>query len=807
MKNIFKLVGTAALVLAAAGCNNDTIEVDNVQHEEYVRNFIKSFGIPDPDHNYAMAKAAGLHVTTRKGGHVTITAVVQGTEYLFADLDVTLGTHAIPVTIPASVKELTVKYDRGIQTVATNATVDLDKAPTASRETAKDDFEVLYGGEYNVYDKDKYGDMVLNPVDNEPPYLFLSLTGVTKTFFDNKVWPLIGKENTDYTYTLNEPLEGEVLRFNSEYPARHETILTCSGPTGYYIFPVYWKTDRDGYKDYEIVVHKATEGYNDLKSKPYVISFADEGDDKTSNPFPYLGYSEEDLITSYIYPYDDHIYPDGAAASTYTTNWNKLKFGGYDDKAFDPSKAKKLISRGVRINMAPTNHYSPGIAFAVRRKFNNGKPGSFVSSAPFYNTHPDAWGENYYDASLHNLYLAASATLRTDMEGYKIDQFIMDKKIDTTYKLHGGEQWPRPDSIPFSVFNGLDCEASKQWFKLRYSVPEILGFSSQPDCPASTDMRDYCDVILLITPYYHVSNLNNTWKGINHRILYAVLPPPMEWTLAAEDLGGSDDWDFNDVVFSFTDVIRNLKSANWLSSQAMASGPAGAGSIRKITIKPKATGGTLPIYIALTAKGVVENFPEMPSDGETMFSVANAALKEAMGISDDNEAHTYIIGQEVHKWLGANSYTQFVNVGSTRSNINVREVEIIVPTDLDLGDEEFLTSQATGPSQTNTPLYGFSVIVDRENVHHNEYDAFADGGKGYKIIDDLVLGEGTYLIGTPNDDKDVNVPQMILVQGDWQWPTERTNILEAYPNFKEWIGDHTNSDWIMNPTEGKVTKK
>lgn len=190
-----------------------------------------------------------------------------------------------------------------------------------------------------------------------------------------------------------------------------------------------------------------------------------------------------------------------------------------------------------------------------------------------------------------------------------------------------------------------------------------------------------------------------------------------------------------------------------------------------------------------------------------MFSVANAAIKEELGLSDGGtdieDSHTYILGTEVHKWLGARSYTQFVNVGSNRANVNAKEVQIIIPTDLDLGDEVRI-GQAGG-SQENKPLYGFGVLVDKENELN--YDAFADDGLGYMKVDNLTMGEGTYLIGAPNDDKDVNVPQMILVQGDWQWPTERTNILEAYPNFKAWIGDHTNSDWINNPEEGKVTKK
>ena len=658
MKNIFKAVGMAVIAFTVFGCNSDNITIeDNAQHEEYVRNFIKSFGVPDPDHNYAMAKAAGLHVTTKKGGHVTVTAEVHGKEYLFADLDVPAGTHALPVTIPGSVKELIVKYDRGVQTVATDATVDLDKAPAGSRITAKDsNYPVLYGGEYNIYDPSIDAEMELRPVDNDPPYLYLGFGNntVTKKFFIENVLASMGKENTSNSFTLTNPNEsnGEVLRFDPNNPAPHETILTCSGGnTSYYIFPVFWKKDRNGSKDYEIVFHKACDGSNELKS-PYIVSFADAADDKSKTPFPHLGSSTSNVNQYYVYPYGDHVYTAGTAAN-YPVNWDLIKFGGNDDMAYDRSTATMMISRGIRINMSSTKEYKPGVAIAVRSNFADGKPGSFVSSAPFYNTHPDAWGENYYDSPLHNLYLAAAATLRWNVGGsFNIDPYIMDKKIDTKDKSHpeAGESGSRPDSIPMSIKNSGVWGINNQWGKLRTDQPFLLGFSSQPTTPASNDMRDYCDVILLVTPHHKTIKWGDGYIGVWYRHLFAQKPEPMVWTLAAEDLGGSDDWDFNDVVFTFTDVIRNLKSTNWLSSQAMISGPNGAGSVRTINIKPVATGGTMPIYITLTAKGILspDQIPEMASDGETMFSVANEAIKEAIGLSsggdDVGDTYTYILG-------------------------------------------------------------------------------------------------------------------------------------------------------------------
>ena len=50
-------------------------------------------------------------------------------------------------------------------------------------------------------------------------------------------------------------------------------------------------------------------------------------------------------------------------------------------------------------------------------------------------------------------------------------------------------------------------------------------------------------------------------------------------------------------------------------------------------------------------------------------------------------------------------------------------------------------------------------------------------------------------------------PHGIVVPGKWQWPTEKTCIKDAYPEFNTWAADHTKArDWYKHPVEGKVVK-
>lgn len=38
-------------------------------------------------------------------------------------------------------------------------------------------------------------------------------------------------------------------------------------------------------------------------------------------------------------------------------------------------------------------------------------------------------------------------------------------------------------------------------------------------------------------------------------------------------------------------------------------------------------------------------------------------------------------------------------------------------------------------------------------------------------------------------------PQMLVLPGNWIWPTERTHISSAYPKFSEWVQNATTTDW------------
>ncbi|MDE6285543.1 MAG: LruC domain-containing protein, partial [Muribaculaceae bacterium] len=119
-----------------------------------------------------------------------------------------------------------------------------------------------------------------------------------------------------------------------------------------------------------------------------------------------------------------------------------------------------------------------------------------------------------------------------------------------------------------------------------------------------------------------------------------------------------------------------------------------------------------------------------------------------------------------------------------------------------LGYKEGLTAA----SEKNRPLFGFSVLVDKDNTLN--IDTFNDQDCGFRHIPSLQLGQGSYLIGAPADNKNLTAPQMILVEGDWEWPAELVNIKDAYPSFASWIQNpDANPEWHKNKDNSKVTGK
>lgn len=173
---------------------------------------------------------------------------------------------------------------------------------------------------------------------------------------------------------------------------------------------------------------------------------------------------------------------------------------------------------------------------------------------------------------------------------------------------------------------------------------------------------------------------------------------PQSWIIACEDLGSTDDFDFNDIVFS----VSHVNGATTAE------------------VTPLAAGGTLAANV--------------------IFNGSNLG--------------------EIHAWLGGN-VGSMINTGAGITGTGASKT-VTVGTDFTMTNE----------------MGGFSIQVIKED--------------GVTTVDVAAPGQGT-------------APQMICVPGGWAWPSERSNISTAYPDFGVWGSNYNSAvEWYNSPADGYV---
>lgn len=234
-----------------------------------------------------------------------------------------------------------------------------------------------------------------------------------------------------------------------------------------------------------------------------------------------------------------------------------------------------------------------------------------------------------------------------------------------------------------------------------------------------------------------------------------------EWVVAAEDLG-ANDFDFNDLVFTVTAVAT--KDGN---DQTMT----------RLTVKPLAVGGTLPIY--LMYDGTI-------ADGDTTGE------------------GTFAIGGECHYWLkkGAH-FSAPLNVGATVQHTCEAEITFTVPGEYSLTPHQNHSQWNTANGNVST-LGGFWLLVDPDRQFSG-----APYGK-ISLHNTLQLTDTQRTVTAPDHSQSLfAAPQMVCVESGWEWPVESMPVNEAYVQWMEWLKDPNvkwyGEEWHRDPS--RVTKR
>lgn len=273
----------------------------------------------------------------------------------------------------------------------------------------------------------------------------------------------------------------------------------------------------------------------------------------------------------------------------------------------------------------------------------------------------------------------------------------------------------------------------------------FLGFEDWPNDADESDF-DLNDVVL-------------AFAGATPHVINEDPEPAATWLLACEDLGGTFDTDYNDIVLKIEHV----------SGKETA------------TVTPLAAGGTLASYIFFED-------PTSNSDEQCLGEIHQLFGKDPQ-VSGDYHA---------------------INVGVSRGNPGA-SVTINVSPDWTMAHytvDDFSKASQYSKSGREVNMGGFGIYVLPKGTAPLS-------GKVYST--NSAFGSAS-IVAAPDAG---NVPEMLCIpytytQGDytyvWAWPREFCTIADgqnggAYPEFAGWVNSYTNNlDWYMHPITNTVSE-
>lgn len=312
-----------------------------------------------------------------------------------------------------------------------------------------------------------------------------------------------------------------------------------------------------------------------------------------------------------------------------------------------------------------------------------------------------------------------------DWSGLSSDKFYygtqwMNKAIEHTYAATNGTNCRNhSDEHPYTDADNTIGEIAAVTYSLDGTI--IAGFEDGVDM----DVND-------IMYYVKAPTISNKPKDIVN-----ITTETHEWMVACEDLGGTFDYDFNDIVFGVKHFSEATDIQRW-DEDSQSYVPEHIDGDNYIVITPYAAGGTLKSYLYYG--------DECLGEVHALVDPANASTYESMksGEMPILNAHSKgTPGSAISKTLAA---------GQT-----------------------FTMSAAAG----SQAIAGFSIHVVSEG-YTDEAEAGSDANTAITVVQYNKSGEA---------------PQMMVLPNGWLWPLETHGIGSAYPNFNNWAQDASLTQW------------
>lgn len=721
--NLLAAVAVSALGGTLWSCTHDVIETD-LREEEYVRNFVQKFGVPDTDHNWSMSHTNTFTVVTKNCLSVMLMAQIGDKEYMFADLGAVSGKNRFTANLPSEVDRLFVRVngeeDYDIQP---GKTFDLDVARSAKSRDALPTTEEL-GMKVNVL------------LDSRPEISVLGQLFTTGTQNDTKLMTdfELGKDYLDIIPDAQHR-QGEDFYTNFRLKQLNPTS-TQNGKFAelsyLHFFPLFSRPNKYGENDYVVGV--------------------------------YVRYKDDGPITHY------DLCAPGELNATDDTRWIDEADGSktlLGDKGWfkDKLNDKRIDYDGNFIHLVGKRIELSGF----REDDEIGKEGAmgfYVKSG--IRDFNDKIAPNHckYTHISYSECQYNKAAWEYDEEGNRkpcyYDLPLGKANVAYSGAVTKGAAVAEPYTSTKWKVNMKVFDKYEHMFQPRLYW---MGFNSAPEGVNET-AADFNDFVMLV----EAAASQYGSRQFTGRLAVDTFP----WLLAAEDLGGSDDWDFNDLIVSVCDITNNM-TAKYDDSRGYFPVPPVMG--RTLTVTPIAAGATLPDYLMFQGRAGSANIKE------------TTRLSE---IGTDFKDGSYIVGTEIHNWLGETNIGRMLNTTDGITNRG-RSVSFTVPLDHQGVD---YNKPIADYSKANSTMSGFWVMVDKEDkgmyytitgLDTSGTDTETEFDKALTLFSGR-LGDGVYGVNAPGSSANA-VPQMILCHRSWWWPKERVSIADAWVQFPDWVKD------------------
>lgn len=330
--------------------------------------------------------------------------------------------------------------------------------------------------------------------------------------------------------------------------------------------------------------------------------------------------------------------------------------------------------------------------------------------------------------------------------------------------------WPYNDKILYSEskYNtGFDAGNS---FACSFLHPASgRTFFSFEDWTAGDSDMDLNDLVFRIAEIDEIPNDTDKITEISD--------DPISWIWAVEDLGSTDDFDFNDVVIRITSVSTNIVK------ESSSDESTNVGGYKKVIFTPLAAGGTLPTYIHWE-KSNAEDFVLAPG----VYVESGASTNGDTGIKPLESLNGGTDAVEYHQWFGNYTHTQMLNTDQyTVDQSEIKECVIYVKSPFSI--------DGFGDSKRIVDGNGKGLYISINGPTK---------GENTENVDIQKASDVNYNVSAPATGAPA---QMFIIQdNNWAWPTERTHINLAYPLFKDWVGDKS-LDWRTTRGTGPVVNR